>query len=179
MRNYIVLEHAENGELFDFIEKSGRFPEPLARHFFRELICALNHCHSKGVTHRDLKTENLLLDHNYTLKLIDFGSAGPVSGKHGSPGKLKTKIGTLGYMAPELHERKEYNGKEVDIFAAACILFIMVAEHPPFTTSERSDPYYKCLRKNKPDVFWNMHTKVMDNGFSFSEEFKDLVEKML
>ena len=81
-----------------------------------------------------MKPENLLLDSQFVLKIADFGFAGPVAGKDGS-GLLHTKLGTLNYMAPEIHMKKPYDGKKVDLFAAAIILFIMVAQHPPFTTA--------------------------------------------
>jgi len=74
------------------------------------------------------------LDHNYTLKIADFGFAAPVEGRDGS-GNLTTKLGTLNYMAPEIHLKQPYNGKSIDLFASAIILFIMVAQHPPFTTA--------------------------------------------
>ena len=76
--NYIALEIAQGGELFDFIAMSGRFPEPLARHFFKEFMGGLDHVHQNGITHRDLKPENLMLDANFTLKIADLGFAGPV-----------------------------------------------------------------------------------------------------
>ena len=100
--DYIVLELAGGGELFDFIAISGRFDEPLARYYFKQFMNGLAFCHEKGIAHRDLKPENLLLDNNYTLKIADFGFAAPVEGKDGS-GYLTTKLGTLNYMAPEIH----------------------------------------------------------------------------
>ena len=81
MRDYMILEIATGGELFDFIAMSGRFPEPLARHFFKEFMNGINHVHANGITHRDLKPENLMLDHSYTLKIADFGFAAPVEGR--------------------------------------------------------------------------------------------------
>ena len=100
--DYIVLELAGGGELFDFVAISGRFDEPTARYYFRQFMEGLAFCHEKGITHRDLKPENLLLDSNYTLKIADFGFAAPVDGRDGS-GYLTTKLGTLNYMAPEIH----------------------------------------------------------------------------
>lgn len=105
--DYIVLELAEGGELFDFIAISGRFDEPTARFFFKQFMEGLAFCHEKGIAHRDLKPENLLLDGNYTLKIADFGFAAPVEGKDGS-GFLTTKLGTLNYMAPEIHLKQPY-----------------------------------------------------------------------
>lgn len=89
--------------MFDFIAKSGRFPEPLARYYMRQLMAGLKHCHDAKIAHRDLKPENVFIDStDFTLKLADFGFAGPVEGRDGSH-TLRTKLGTLNYMAPEIH----------------------------------------------------------------------------
>jgi len=124
--SYIVLEPALGGELFDFVANSGRFKEPVARYYFKQFMEGLYYCHTKGVTHRDLKPENLMLDSDFTLKIADFGFAAPVEGRDGS-GYLVSKLGTLNYMAPEIHLKQPYQGRSVDLFAAGIILFIMVA----------------------------------------------------
>ena len=69
------------------------------------------------------------------------------------------------------------------MFASAIILFILVAEHPPFTSADAArDPYYKCIAQNRSDLFWAASCKnkpgANKNEF-FSEEFKDLVQSML
>lgn len=107
---FIVLELAIGGELFDFVAISGRFEEPLARYFFSQFMQGLSYCHEQGITHRDLKPENLLLDKNFTLKIADFGFAAPIEGRDGS-GHLTTKLGTLNYMAPEIHLNQPYQGE--------------------------------------------------------------------
>jgi serine/threonine protein kinase len=178
--SYIVLNLASAGELFDFISASGAFTEDLARYFFKQALEGLDYCHSMRVAHRDLKPENLLLDSDYTLKIADFGFAGPLMGRDGK-GYLFTKLGTYNYMAPEIHEEKPYNGAAVDLFALSIILFIMVASHPPFNTAEMDkDPFYKAIANNKSKSFWRVHSKNKPNGANyFSEEFKDLVTSML
>ena len=65
-------------------------------------MSGLSYIHNQGFTHRDLKPENLMLSSDFTLKIADFGFAGPVDGRDGS-GVCNTSLGTLNYMAPEIH----------------------------------------------------------------------------
>ena len=177
--DYIVLELAKGGELFDFIAMTGRFEEPVARYYFLQFMYGLEYCHKNGICHRDLKPENLLLDSKYVLKIADFGFAAPLEGRDGS-GNLYTNLGTHNYMAPEIHLKQPYKGDQVDLFAAGMILFIMIAQHPPFSSATPKDPYYKCLAANRADIFWKTHGKSKEGGIDFfSPEFRDLFEKMV
>lgn len=98
---YIVMEFAEEGELFDTICNTGKFSEPLARYYFQQILNTLDYLHNKeGICHRDLKPENILLDKNFNIKFTDFGFAVPIAGKNYN-GKLNSFKGTLGYMPPE------------------------------------------------------------------------------
>jgi serine/threonine protein kinase len=72
---YLVFELADGGELYNFIDLTRGVNESIARFFFKQLINGLNFCHNKGIVHRDLKLENILLDSEYTLKIADFGFA--------------------------------------------------------------------------------------------------------
>jgi len=72
-----------------------------------------------------------MLDSEFNLKIVDFGFGAPLDGRDGS-GALYSQLGTLNYMAPEIHLNFPYKGESVDLFASAIILFIMVAQHPPF-----------------------------------------------
>ena len=109
MVDYIALELAKGGELFDFIAMTGRFDEKVARHYFIQFMNGLQYCHNMGICHRDLKPENLLLDNKFVLKLADFGFAGPLEGRM-KDGKLYTNLGTYNYMAPEIHLNQAYHG---------------------------------------------------------------------
>jgi serine/threonine protein kinase len=163
---YIVLELALGGELFDFVAISGRFTEPMARFFFQQFLDGITYCHAQGIAHRDLKPENLLLDKNFTLKIADFGFAAPIEGRDGQ-GNLTTKLGTMNYMAPEIHLNQPYQGSQIDVFASAIILFIMVAQHPPFTAAQPSDPFYRCLAGKRGDIFWRTHCKNKEGGDAY------------
>ena len=170
---YLALELVSGGELFDFIAETGRFSEETARYFFHQMVSALEYLHTQGVSHRDIKPENMMLDSDYNLKVADFGFSS-------TQALNETKRGTDGYMAPEIYKGVQYSGPCVDLFATGIILFIMVAQHPPFNAASSKDPHYKLISTNRPDVFWKVHTKRKAGGIDFfSEEFRDLVTSML
>ncbi|MCI07021.1 CBL-interacting serine/threonine-protein kinase 1-like, partial [Trifolium medium] len=70
---YMVLEYVTGEELFDKIASKGKLTECEGRKLFHQLIDGVSHCHSKGVFHRDLKLENVLVDVKGNLKITDFG----------------------------------------------------------------------------------------------------------
>jgi len=174
---YIVLELITSGELFDFVSSTGPFTEVQARHFFTQMLQCLHYLHSNGVCHRDLKPENILLDKDFNVKIADFGFAAPIEGRDGS-GQLKTVLGTLSYMAPEILARQSYMGHSVDLFAVGIILFIIYAGHPPFRQADPSDPHYKLISNNRSDFFWKKHSESKPAGY-YSDSFKDLITSML
>eukprot|EP00826_Nyctotherus_ovalis_P035824 TRINITY_DN310_c0_g1_i9.p1 TRINITY_DN310_c0_g1~~TRINITY_DN310_c0_g1_i9.p1 ORF type:complete len:449 (+),score=154.32 TRINITY_DN310_c0_g1_i9:180-1526(+) len=150
---YLILELVTGGELFDYVAVGGRFHDKMARTYFRQFVEALEFMHAKGFAHRDIKAENILLDSNFKLKLADFGFSTPLAGKDGT-GVLHTAKGTEGYMAPEILAKQPYSGEKVDLFAAGVLLFIMVAQHPPFRKAAPRDNFYKLFCQHN-DLFWN------------------------
>ena len=107
-------------------------------------MAGIGYLHAAGFSHRDLKPENLLLDDNFNLKIADFGFAELIEGSNGD-GIIKGKLGTAGYMAPEIHLDEPYNGKSVDLFAAGIILFTFLTKRVPFMRAHPSDPHYYHL----------------------------------
>ncbi|CAD8198065.1 unnamed protein product [Paramecium pentaurelia] len=171
----IILELASGGELFEYVASSGRFAQETSRFYFKQLLSAMVYMTSKGICHRDLKLENILLDENFNLKVADFGFA-----KVMEAAKLKTSLGTPGYMAPEIVLKKEYNGTKVDIFSAGVILFILHAGSPPFSQAADKDQYFRLLSNNKWDLFWNQHLKYKGgNPEFFPQDFRNLMHGML
>ena len=107
---FLVLEHASGGEVLDMIMSKGKLTEDQARKYIRQIVSALDYCHSKKIVHRDLKAENLLLDDEDNIKISDFG----LSNFFDPTSTLLTSCGSPVYSAPELIEGKKYIGPEVD-----------------------------------------------------------------
>ena len=70
-----ALQYASNGNLHDFVYQYGPLPNTIARTFFRQIMEGLNACHSVGVIHRDIKSQNIVLDSHFNVKICDFGLA--------------------------------------------------------------------------------------------------------
>ena len=71
------------------------------------------------------------MSEDHILKLSYFSFSCSSEGRDGT-GFCRSNIGTPGYMAPEIHDKKSYQGPVIDLFAAGVILFIMLTQHPPF-----------------------------------------------
>lgn len=127
---YIFLEYAAGGELFDRIEPDVGMRGCEALKYFRQLISGVEYLHSKGIAHRDLKPENLLLDTNDNLRISDFGLA-TIFRKSGIERTLEKRCGTLPYVAPEVLLRKYY-AEPADIWSCGIILVAMLAGELPW-----------------------------------------------
>lgn len=138
---YFVMEYVKGGELFNKVCK-GKLREDIARKYFRQLILAVDYCHSRGVYHRDLKPENLLLDENGDLKVTDFGLSALAESKH-QDGLLHTTCGTPAYVAPEVIHRKGYDGAKADVWSCGVVLFVLMAGFLPFQDSNLMEMYRK------------------------------------
>ena len=107
-RLYMIMEHACNGELFEYITARNRLKEEEASRLYQQLISGIEYLNELGVAHRDLKPENLLLDDRKNIKIVDFG----LSNTYLSGEKLNTACGSPCYAAPELIKGEEYGGLE-------------------------------------------------------------------
>ncbi|KAL6979798.1 Serine/threonine-protein kinase sapk3 [Sarracenia purpurea var. burkii] len=139
----IVMEYAAGGELFAKICSAGRFSEDEARFFFQQLISGVSYCHAMEICHRDLKLENTLLDGSPTprLKICDFGYSKSAL-LHSQP---KSTVGTPAYIAPEILSRKEYDGKNADVWSCGVTLYVMLVGAYPFEDPEDPRNFRKTI----------------------------------
>lgn len=156
-RIYFVIEYCKGGELFNKVAK-GKLREDVAWKYFYQLISGVDFCHSRGVYHRDIKPENLLLDDNGNLKISDFGLSALADCKR-QDGLLHTTCGTPAYVAPEVINRKGYDGTKADIWSCGVVLFVLLAGYLPFHDSNLMEMYrkigkaeFKCPSWFAPEV---------------------------
>uniref|UniRef100_A0A671NDU6 non-specific serine/threonine protein kinase n=1 Tax=Sinocyclocheilus anshuiensis TaxID=1608454 RepID=A0A671NDU6_9TELE len=160
---YIVTEYAKNGEMFDYLTSNGRMSENEARKKFWQILTAVDYCHRHHIVHRDLKTENLLLDANMNIKLADFGFGNFYNA--GEP--LSTWCGSPPYAAPEVFEGKEYEGPQLDIWSLGVVLYVLVCGSLPFDGDS-----LPALRQRVTEGRFRI-------PFFMSQDCENLIRKML
>ncbi|KAI9113814.1 hypothetical protein K1719_015065 [Acacia pycnantha] len=148
---YMVLEYVNGGELFDRIASKGRLKEAEGRKLFQQLIDGVSYCHNKGVFHRDLKLENVLVDARGNIKITDFGlSALPQHIR--ADGLLHTTCGSPSYVAPEVLSNRGYDGATSDTWSCGIILFVILTGYLPFEDRNIVVLYQKGVQISKGDV---------------------------
>lgn len=129
----LVMELAEDGDIFDYVVREGPLPEPSARTLFCQLVEAIQYCHNSGVAHRDLKCENALLQ-GHTLKLTDFGFAKLLP--RDSRELSWTFCGSTAYAAPEVLQGVPHDSRKGDVWSMGVILYVLLCAHPPFDDTD-------------------------------------------
>lgn len=149
--------------MFSWINKYGPLSEHDAIYVFRQMMCAMEYCHSFNICHRDLKPENILLSDDGDVKIIDFGMAA----LHQNNQKLQTACGSPHYAAPELLKSRTYRGDKADVWSMGVILFAMLAQRLPF-----DDPHMPTMLSLSKRGIYTMPE-------ALSSEAKDLIQCIL
>jgi serine/threonine protein kinase len=186
---YLILEFVPQGDLGAFISQHGQLPELTVKSVAKQLLSALDHLHQLGITHRDIKPDNILIESKFPffVKLTDFGLSKMVEDDDTF---LRTFCGTLLYCAPEVYsEYREYNldglrtyrnrekkklppqkyGQAVDLWSLAAVLFYTLTGVPPFP-AQQGTSYQELLHKimTEPlDIRPLEHAGVSSDGIEF------------
>ncbi|XP_014164144.1 PAS domain-containing serine/threonine-protein kinase isoform X1 [Geospiza fortis] len=130
----VMEKHGSGLDLFTFIDNQPNLDEPLASYIFRQLVSAVGYLHCRNILHRDIKDENIVIAEDFTIKLVDFGSAAYLE-----PGKLfYTFCGTIEYCSPEVLSGKPYHGPELEMWSLGITLYTLVLGENPFCELEEA-----------------------------------------
>lgn len=141
----IVLEYASGGELFDYILQHKYLKENVAKKLFAQLVSGVDYMHLKGLIHRDLKLENLLLDKHKNIVISDFGFVNSYNRDRND--LMKTSCGSPCYAAPELVlTQSPYSGRKVDIWSLGVILYAMLSGYLPFDDDAENEDSADIVR---------------------------------
>ncbi|KAL6856911.1 hypothetical protein ACP4OV_018293 [Aristida adscensionis] len=151
---YLVFEYMEH-DLAGLAATPGlKFSEPQVKCYMQQLLSGLDHCHNRGVLHRDIKGANLLLDNNGILKIADFGLAtffNPNQKQH-----LTSRVVTLWYRPPELLLGSTNYGAAVDLWSAGCILAELLSGKPIMPGRTEVEQLHKIFKLcgSPSEEFW-------------------------
>uniref|UniRef100_A0A0W0GCC5 Protein kinase domain-containing protein n=1 Tax=Moniliophthora roreri TaxID=221103 RepID=A0A0W0GCC5_MONRR len=160
---WIVTELCSGGELFDYLAEKGRLGEDETRFLFGQICLAVAYLHEKGIVHRDLKLENVLLDERCRVKLGDFG----FTREYERGALMETFCGTTGYASPEMLQGQRYLGPEVDIWSLGVILYCLLTGMLPFDDDDEAVMRDKVIIGEFEDPEW------------LSTEARDLIKNVL
>lgn len=140
----IILEQVEGISLKSYLaeKQDHRLRQKQAFYIFKQILDAVAYIHGKGITHRDLKLENILLTPSQQVKIIDFGFSTWTK----KDGKLKTFCGTPTYMAPEIINKNEYQGPPTDMWALGIILYTILCGTFPFQGAQNKELYKRISK---------------------------------
>lgn len=126
---YIVMEYVDGITLKEYIQQQGVIDWKEAVHFTSQILAALQHAHDKGIVHQDIKPQNIMLLHDGTIKVADFGIAR--FSRTDNNTTSENAIGSVHYISPE-QARGEMTDDKADIYSVGVVLYEMITGQLPF-----------------------------------------------
>lgn len=185
--NIFVMEFAQGGDLFSYLEPDSGFTEDVAHGYFKQLMNGVNWIHAKGIAHRDIKPENIFLGQEGDLKIGDFGLAS-VFRLRGQTRHSVSKVGSGPYMAPEIFTcpraselqqpprpeelaRYGYDPELADWWSVGIVGYVMLIGNTPWDQATSNDPYFQGYVQSNQQLFIQPDCQVSTDAVKFIEGF--------
>ena len=177
---FFIMSFVQNGDISRSLRQKGYFKESQAKLYAAQVTIAIGFLHQCKIIYRDLKLENVLLDGDGYVKLADFGMSKFLN--H-TDEKMKSVMGTVPYMAPEMiaSSNSEYD-RMVDWWALGIMLFEMVFGMLPFDHKNQHMLFQKILKEKHvfpTEILVKKEGKLIKQSIDISDEAKDLINKLL
>ncbi len=187
-RKYIIMEYGSEENLLKKVKKTPNgFSEDSGKYMLYEIVEAVKSLHKIGITHRDIKPDNMFFvgeGQNMKLKLCDFGLSTVFKDEKYVKIYLNEHVGTPAFVAPEIIKHKSYDGEKIDVFSIGVTIFSLLTKKIPFQACknnyELTQTLYRYITKRKITKYWYIleHSKEV-NLKPLSDDFKELFIKMV
>ena len=153
---YLVMEYLPGGDLYSLLQKLGALDESAVKVYTYQIAQALGYLHQKGIIHRDIKPDNILISANGNVKLTDFGlsylavyagrrrSVGTIRSSDTTIANARSCVGTPDYVAPEILMKQEHSFG-VDWWALGILVYEMLTGVPPFHADTEAETHERIL----------------------------------
>uniref|UniRef100_T1IIV4 Isocitrate dehydrogenase [NAD] subunit, mitochondrial n=1 Tax=Strigamia maritima TaxID=126957 RepID=T1IIV4_STRMM len=158
---YIIMKYARNGDLCNYVHDYGPLHEIKATLWFQQIVFGLFYCHERGIAHRDLKSDNILIMNSNHVVITDFGLACFCQHSNSkadfSSGLSDTYCGSPAYVAPEIISCEPYDPKLADVWSLGIVLYFMLSAGLPF---DNTNLKIKLVQQQKRDFTFDPNLKL-------------------
>lgn len=174
---YLVFEYMEH-DLAGLVASSDiKFSDMQIKCYMRQLLSAVEHCHLRGIMHRDIKASNILVNNDGILKLGDFGLANVINSKNKQP--LTSRVVTLWYRPPELLMGATEYGVSVDLWSVGCVFAELFLGKPILKGRTEVEQLHKIFKLcgSPPEEYWKAsklpHATMFKPQYSYESSLRE------